>query len=283
MYLEGELEKLPLDHEYVNNHIHTTYSFSPYSPSKALWMAFISGLSTAGIMDHDSVGGALEFIEAGQILQMPVTVGMECRVDMSATRLAGKRINNPDQKGTAYMAVHGIPHNRLERVSAFIRPYQEHRNRRNREMINNLNQIMGHYGMNISFERDVQPISMSHDGGSITERHILYALVLQMLNILGRGEKLIRFLKEELQIHLNNRLEEVRDDKVICKDLTTGELKEYPCDTVLLALGMTPLHDVVAELRRCAPETEVFIVGDALNVGNISTATNSGFQAAIHI
>ena len=207
LYCGGRVHKLPVDAEYVNNHIHTTYSFSPYSPAKAVWMAFISGLSTAGIMDHDSVGGALEFIEAGQILQMPVTVGMECRVDMSATRLAGKRINNPDQKGTAYMAVHGIPHNRLERVSAFIRPYQEHRNRRNREMINNLNQIMGHYGMNISFERDVQPISMSHDGGSITERHILYALVLRMLNILGRGEKLIRFLKEELQIHLNNRLE----------------------------------------------------------------------------
>jgi len=170
-------------------------------------MAFISGLSTAGIMDHDSVGGAWEFIEGGQILQLPITVGMECRVDMSATRLAGKKINNPDQNGIAYMAVHGIPHNRLERVSGFIRPYQEHRNRRNREMIRNLNQITGQYGMDISFERDVQPISMCHDGGSITERHILYALALRMISILGRGERLVRFLKEELQINLNTRLE----------------------------------------------------------------------------
>lgn len=207
LYSGGRLQKLPVDDEYVNNHIHTTYSFSPYSPSKALWMAFISGLSTAGIMDHDSVGGAGEFIEAGKILQMPVTVGMECRVDMSATRLAGKRINNPDQNGIAYMAVHGIPHNRLERVNEFIKPYQEHRNQRNREMVKNLNQITGQYGMGISFESDVQPISMSHDGGSITERHILYALALRMMSILGRGEKLVRFLKEELQINLNTRLE----------------------------------------------------------------------------
>ena len=43
---------------HVNNHIHTNYSFSPYSPSKAIWMAFKSGLSTAGIMDHDSISGA---------------------------------------------------------------------------------------------------------------------------------------------------------------------------------------------------------------------------------
>ena len=212
LYCEGKVQKMPVDDEYVNNHIHTTYSFSPYSPAKALWMAFISGLSTAGIMDHDSVGGALEFIEGGQILQMPVTVGMECRVDMSATRLAGKRINNPDQNGIAYIAVHGIPHHRLERVSEFIRPYQEHRNRRNREMVQNLNQITEQYGMGISFERNVQPISMCHDGGSITERHILYALALRMLDVLGQGEKLVRFLKEELRIHLNARLESYLSD-----------------------------------------------------------------------
>jgi len=109
LYLRGDIQKQPVNAEYVNNHIHTTYSFSPYSPSKAVWMAFLSGLSTAGIMDHDSVGGAREFVMAGKILQMPVTVGMECRVDMSATRLAGKRINNPDQNSIAYMAVHGIP------------------------------------------------------------------------------------------------------------------------------------------------------------------------------
>ena len=34
----------------VNNHIHTTFSFSPYSPTKALYMAYKNGLSTAGIM-----------------------------------------------------------------------------------------------------------------------------------------------------------------------------------------------------------------------------------------
>ena len=35
----------------VNNHIHTTYSFSPYSPAKAMYVAWTSGLATAGIMD----------------------------------------------------------------------------------------------------------------------------------------------------------------------------------------------------------------------------------------
>ena len=38
---------------YVNNHIHTIYSFSPYSPTMAIYRAWQSGLCTAGIMDHD--------------------------------------------------------------------------------------------------------------------------------------------------------------------------------------------------------------------------------------
>ena len=61
----------------VNNHIHTTFSFSPYSPTKALYMAYKNGLSTAGIIDHDSVGGCREFIEAGKIVGLPTTIGAE--------------------------------------------------------------------------------------------------------------------------------------------------------------------------------------------------------------
>jgi 2,4-dienoyl-CoA reductase-like NADH-dependent reductase (Old Yellow Enzyme family)/NADPH-dependent 2,4-dienoyl-CoA reductase/sulfur reductase-like enzyme len=98
------------------------------------------------------------------------------------------------------------------------------------------------------------------------------------------GDEMLAIMEDEkIPLHLNNQLQEVFDDKIVCKDLKTGELVEYPCDTVLLALGMVPLHDVVAELRHCTAETEVHIVGDALAVGNISTATNGGFQAAIHI
>ena len=39
-----------------NNHVHSQYSFSPYSPSMIAWKAYKSGLSTCGIIDHESVG-----------------------------------------------------------------------------------------------------------------------------------------------------------------------------------------------------------------------------------
>lgn len=86
----GELTK-PKTGKDVNNHIHTTFSFSPYSPTKAVWMAYQAGLATAGIMDHDSISGAQEFIEAGKIVGMATTIGIECRVDFSGTPLSGRR------------------------------------------------------------------------------------------------------------------------------------------------------------------------------------------------
>ena len=54
-----------VDPRMVNNHIHTTYSFSPYSPSAAVYAARAEGLATCGIVDHDSIGGAEVFIEEG--------------------------------------------------------------------------------------------------------------------------------------------------------------------------------------------------------------------------
>ena len=75
--LQSEVKEFCPQCEYVNNHIHTTYSFSPYTPTAAVYAAKKAGLSTAGIMDHDSVGGCGEFLEAGKILSMPVTVGFE--------------------------------------------------------------------------------------------------------------------------------------------------------------------------------------------------------------
>ena len=90
----------------ANNHIHTIYSFSPYSPTKAAYMAYRAGLTSAGIMDHDSLSGAEEFKKACQILGLGSTVGVEVRCKFD--RGFGK-INHPDQPNCIYMAAHGIP------------------------------------------------------------------------------------------------------------------------------------------------------------------------------
>jgi DNA polymerase III alpha subunit len=121
--------------QYINNHIHTTYSFSPYSPTAAVYAARMEGLCTAGIIDHDSISGAREFLDAAKLVDMPVTIGMECRVSMEGTRMEGRRTNNPDQVGVSYMTIQGVPHDQIDTLTEFFRPYQAARHDRNRRML----------------------------------------------------------------------------------------------------------------------------------------------------
>ena len=92
-----------------------------------------------------------EFIEAAAVLGMPVTCGVECRVDMSMTKLNGLRINNPDQKSVAYVTMHGIPHQNIDAVDAFLAPYRAKRNERNRKMIDNVNKLLPDIGLDFEW------------------------------------------------------------------------------------------------------------------------------------
>lgn len=203
---KGVLER-PRRGNDVNNHIHTTYSFSPYSPSKAMWMAYNAGLRTAGIMDHDSISGAMEFIEAGKIMGMATTIGVECRADFSKTPLNGKLINNPDQKSVAYVALHGIPHTQIDRVKSYFAPYVAERNKRNRLMVERINEILKPFEIALDFEKDVVPLSKSSEGGSITERHILFGLSLKLVDKFGKGQGLVDFLKSKLKMNISAKVE----------------------------------------------------------------------------
>ena len=177
---------------YINNHIHTTYSFSPYSPTAAVYAARSEGLSTAGIVDHDSLAGAREFLDAAELLQMPVTVGMECRASMKDTPMEGRRLNNPDQSGICYMTIQSIPHDRIDEVQAFFAPYREAREQRNRLMTERINRILP--GIRLDYDREIRPLSMAREGGTVTERHILYALARKMLAQTGKGLPMVEYL-----------------------------------------------------------------------------------------
>ena len=109
--LKAETEKPVRREDDANNHIHTIYSFSPYSPTKAAYMAYRAGLTSAGIMDHDSLSGVDEFKKAAALLNLGSTCGVEVRA--KPDRGFGK-INHPDQENCIYMAAHGIPQNRKE-------------------------------------------------------------------------------------------------------------------------------------------------------------------------
>jgi len=178
----------PMVPQYINNHIHTTYSFSPYSPTAAVYAARMEGLCTAGIIDHDSISGAEEFLEAAKLVDMPVTIGMEARVSMKGTRLEGRRTNNPDQVGVSYMTIQGVPHNKIAVLTEFFKPYQAARHERNRKMIGKINELVG---VNLDYDKDVLPLSQAAENGGVTERHLMYALAIELVKQVGKGQGMV--------------------------------------------------------------------------------------------
>ncbi len=197
----------------VNNHVHTMFSFSPYSPAGAVYEAKKAGLQAVGLMDHDSIAGGNEFLEAAALLKIGSTTGFEIRVSFKNTPFGKHRLNNPDSVGIAYMAVHGIPKKNFGKTQEFLSPVREARNIRNREQVEKLNNLMDEWGLGrIDFEKDVYGISQAAAGGSITERHILFAAAVKITETFGRGEKAAEFLKTTANVELSGKAEAFLSD-----------------------------------------------------------------------
>ena len=193
----------------VNNHVHSIYSFSPYSPAMIAVKAAEAGLQTVGIMDHDSVSGCAEFLEACKAINIASTVGFEMRVNMNGTLVQGHKTNNPDEVNISYIALHGIPATKLQAVEDFLRPIRQARVARDRKEVEKLNGLLTKRGApTLDFDDDVMSLSEAVNGGSITERHILYALALKLIDTHGRGQVLVDFVQTQMRVPLSGKLRE---------------------------------------------------------------------------
>jgi hypothetical protein len=208
---QGALKRTVL--EEVNNHVHTTWSFSPYEPAAAAWHAWEAGLGIVGSIDHDSIGAAREMQESCRLFGMASTVGFEMRVRFEDPFLSGRRINNPDSVGIAYMCVHAVPRQSIDEVDRFLEPVRTSRGKRNRSQVEALQSLVGPYGYDLDYERDVLPLSKAAQGGSVTERHILFAMALQTIDMVGKGEPLVRFVRDRLHIPLSPATERLLLDE----------------------------------------------------------------------
>ena len=192
--------------EQVNNHVHTTYSFSPYEPASAAFKAWEAGLGIVGAIDHDSVGAARELLEVTQLLGMASTVGFELRAGFKNTPFAETRLNNPDSPGIGYMCVHGVPYGKLDDCKIFLSSVCKARGLRNQQMVDKFNSLG--LGITIDYEDDVLPLSRHEEAGSVTERHILYAIAGKIIEQNGKGKALVDYLEKSLGLVLSKKQEE---------------------------------------------------------------------------
>lgn len=204
----------------INNHIHTIYSFSPYTPSMAALRGRNAGLGAAGSVDHDSIAAAEEMIAACGILGIGGCAGFELRVSFKTGAdgrpgpFAGRKINNPDSEGIAYMTVQGIPRQELGRVREFLKPIQAERIKRTQAMTKAANGILTAGGLEaIDFERDVYDQSKAAEGGGITERHLLAAAARKFIQKYGQGDRLAEGLRNALDTDIPPKIRALLADR----------------------------------------------------------------------
>lgn len=89
-------------------------------------------------------------------------------------------------------------------------------------------------------------------------------------------------MKHGVKVITNTKLEEITD-KGIRTINSKFQWKEYEADTVSLALGMIPRKEKIEELRHLIADTEVFIIGDCKQIGNVYSAVHAGFDTAVEI
>jgi len=191
----------------INNHIHTIYSFSPYSPSMAALQARNAKLGAAGSVDHDSIAAAVEMIDACAVLGIGGCVGAELRVsfrtgpDGKTSPFASRKINSPDSYGYAYMTVQGVPSQSIGKMADFLKPLRAERLKRTQAMTVSANVILKDAGLaEIDFNRDVVAASKYAEGGGITERHLLAAMAGKLMLKYGKGPALAGALASKMGI-----------------------------------------------------------------------------------
>ena len=242
----------------INNHIHTIYSFSPYTPAMAALKARLAGLEAAGSVDHDSYAAASEMRRACAILGLGCVTGFEIRVSLRHTEFANRKINSPDSAGLAYMTIQGVPSTAASRVNDFLAPLSEARGKRNRRMVENLNSILADSGIApLSYDMDVAPLSMAHKGGSITERHILYALSLKLIKEAGQGPELLTFLMDKFSLEVSGKVKNL---------LEQSENPHYAWD--LLGLLKSSFNDrifIQPDENECPPVEKAVIFALSIN------------------
>ena len=116
-------------------------------------------------------------------------------------------MNNPDSANIVYMTVHGVPESQIGKVEKFLKPLQDQRNRRNRRQTARLNELILPFGLDaLDFDRDIASLSEIIDGGSITERHILYGFSKALVAKCGKGESLVEFLENTMELTISGKI-----------------------------------------------------------------------------
>jgi len=174
----------------VNMHIHSFFSYNAqdWSPSRVAYECTKRGLYAAGIIDFDVIDGMTEFLNAGELLGLRTSVGIETRA--FSTKMADKEIDSPGEPGVSYIAAAGFSKELTEdsELKRKLDHFRKTADDRNVALINRINANVN--AINIDYNRDVLPLTPS---GNATERHIIKAYIIKADRVFAARNELLNF------------------------------------------------------------------------------------------
>lgn len=94
-----------------------------------------------------------------------------------------------------------------------------------------------------------------------------------------RNDELSRLLPYNPAIYAGHRLMEANSQGVMVENLSTGDRRQLKADSVVLALGIRPMVELVEALASALPYGKIRLAGDARKGGRIADAIRDGFEA----
>jgi hypothetical protein len=80
-------------------------------------------------------------------------------------------------------------------------------------MVQRLNEILAPVSLSLDFGLDVLPLSSALQGGTVTERHILFALAQKIMVRFSKGREVIGFLQHKLKVEIPKKNLSYLEDK----------------------------------------------------------------------
>jgi len=187
--VQGLAEARDAEQENVNLHFHSFYSYNAeyWSPVRIAWEAKKNDLYAAGIIDFDVLEGLPEFFEAGEILGLRTSVGMETRAFLD--EYADREIDSPGEPGVSYIAGTGfyrMPEKGSVQALELGR-YNQNAADRNIALIGRINPHVPEIALNYD---EVIPLTPS---GNATERHIVSAYIQKAFRAFPDRSELVTF------------------------------------------------------------------------------------------
>lgn len=176
----------------VNMSIHTNFSFAPYYPILASYMAYKSGIKIACACDFGTISAQEEFERACELLNIATVSGFEATLTCK-------------NRGEGIYSFYGLSNGAKEEFSVMLEQFREVCLKRAQNVCEKINRKVKKYDLHVDFEKDVYKFIKSKKGASLTLKHLYMATGEKIIEKFGKGRALAEFLRTTLCLDIEER------------------------------------------------------------------------------